>query len=583
MTKTLPAVLLLIAGAAARGQSRTFTTNQPPIPVGLEPTCVIAADVNGDGYVDLITADNGTNTLTILTNTGNGTFVFGTNITVGNGPACVVAADFNGDGKLDLACVNEFDDTLTVLTNAGQLNFVQIAVIPVGDLPYWLAVADFNGDGQPDLVCANSGTNTLTVLTNAGDALFIPSSTNTVGEWPFFVLAADVNNDGYPDLISANNFDDTVTILTNNGQGVFARASTSTVGSSPTSIAAVYFTGESRPDLKIDADVTGEAPTEVPGLARKAEEFGFDGLWAGETKHDPFVQVALASSATRSISLGTSVALAFTRSPTTIAQAAWDLQSASGGRFMLGLGTQVKGHIERRFGMKWEPPEPKMREVIQALRAVWRCWQTGQRLDFRGRFFRLDLMTPFFNPGPIPHPDIPIYVAGVNRRMFRLAGEVAEGLHVHPLHTVRYLREVMLPEVEKGLAASGRTRKEITVAAPVFAAVGDDESQVRAVREAYRSQIAFYASTRTYRAVMELHGWADVCDRLHELSVRGEWGRMSAEIGREILDEVVVEGAWSEIGRRVRERYGDAVDRVRLYLPFDGATRWRAVVEEFRA
>ena len=334
--------------------------------------------------------------------------------------------------------------------------------------------------------------------------------------------------------------------------------------------------------MKIDAEIMTGDLTEIPGLSKKAEAFGFDCVWANETKHDPFVQLALGASGTRSISLGTSIALAFTRSPMTIAYAAWDLQSVTGGRFVLGLGSQVKGHIERRFGMKWESPQPKMREVVLSLRSIWRSWQTGEKLDIQGKFFRIDLMTPFFNPGPIPYPVIPVYVAGVNRGMYRLAGEVADGLHVHPLHTARYLREVMKPEVARGLASSTRKRKDVSIAASVFAAVGDDESQIRNVREAYRSQIAFYASTRTYRALMEFHGWGDVCDRLHAYSVKGEWDRMGAEISEEILDEFVVDGTWGEIGKRIERRYVDTVDRVRLYVPFDGSPEWKTLVEGFR-
>ena len=186
--------------------------------------------------------------------------------------------------------------------------------------------------------------------------------------------------------------------------------------------------------------------------ARKAEDFGFDCVWVNETKHDPFILTALASSATRSVSLGTSIALAFTRSPRLRPTLPGILQNVTGGRFILGLGSQVKGHIERRFGLDWQSPQPKMREVILALRAIWNCWQKGDRLNFQGRFFKIDLMTPFFNPGPSKHPAIPIFVAGVNRGMYRLAGQEADGLHIHPLHTERYLREVMVPELSRGLA-----------------------------------------------------------------------------------------------------------------------------------
>ena len=335
--------------------------------------------------------------------------------------------------------------------------------------------------------------------------------------------------------------------------------------------------------MKIDAETAVGSPAEIPGLSKRAEEFGFDCLWVNETKHDPFLQLALASEHTKKISLGTSVALAFTRSPTTMAYTAWDLQNLSGGRLILGLGSQVKGHLERRFGMKWESPAPKMKEFVLALRAVWETWQNGAKLDFAGRFYRLDLMTPFFNPGPIERPRIPVYVAGVNQGMCRLAGTVADGIHVHPLHTVRYLREVMLPGLEGGLAKSGRRRDEFSVAASVFAAVGDTRREIESVREVYREQIAFYASTRTYRRLMDLHGWGDVCDRLHQHSVKGEWDRMASEVSDEMIGEFVVDGRWEEMGEKLVKRYGGLVDRVRLYLPFDGDPTWRKLVAGFRA
>ena len=335
--------------------------------------------------------------------------------------------------------------------------------------------------------------------------------------------------------------------------------------------------------MKLDAEIYAAQPGDVPSLASRAEEFGFDCVWVNETKHDPFVQLALAASATKSISIGTSIALAFTRSPTAIAHAAWDLQDLSKGRLILGLGSQVKGHIERRFGMKWEAPAPKMREVVTALRAVWNSWQTGTKLDFRGKYFKLDLMTPFFSPDPIDSPAIPIYIAGVNRGMCRVAGEVGEGLHVHPLHTVKYLKEVLTPALSSGVSKGGKSRADFSVAASVFAAVGADANQVRAVKELYRSQIAFYASTRTYRNVMELHGWGDVCDRLHAHSVNGRWERMPAEIGEDILKEFVVEGAWGEIGGLLKRRYAGLADRARLYLPFDGEETWKILVAGFRA
>jgi len=335
--------------------------------------------------------------------------------------------------------------------------------------------------------------------------------------------------------------------------------------------------------LKVDAEVAVSTPSEIGELARVAEEYTFDGFWVNETKHDPFVQLAMAASTTKRIDLGTSIALAFTRSPTTMAYAAWDLQSLSGGRLILGLGSQVKGHIERRFGMRWESPAPKMKEYVTALRAVWDCWQEGKELKFDGRFYKLSLMTPFFNPGPIEHPRIPVFLAGVNELMCRVSGEVADGLHVHPLHTPRYLREVVNPSLKLGLAKSGRKREGFSVSVSVFAAVGANSKEIAAVKEFYRQQVAFYASTRTYRRLMELHGWTDVADRLHDYSVTGQWDRMAGEVSDEILGEFVVEGGWGEIGGILSRRYRGLADRIKLYLPFDGSEEWKALVSGFRA
>ena len=335
--------------------------------------------------------------------------------------------------------------------------------------------------------------------------------------------------------------------------------------------------------MKVDAEAAVRSPADAAGLSRKAEAFGFDCFWVNETKHDPFVQLSLAAASTRKIGLGTSIALAFTRSPTTIAYTAWDLQGVSNGRLLLGLGSQVKGHIERRFGMQWQPPAPKMKEVVAAIRSVWRSWQDGSKLDFRGKFFQLSLMTPFFSPEPIEHPAIPIYIAGVNEGMCRVAGAVADGLHLHPLHTVRYLREVIDPALRKGAEDAGRKRGDVRVAASVFAAVGSGRAEIEKLKQLYREQISFYASTRSYRKVLDLHGWRDVGDRLHALSVKGEWRKMPAEVGEDMLAEFVVEGNWDEIGGVLKRRYGKLVDRVRLYAPFDGKTEWRKLVSGFRA
>src|SRR3990167_8996368 len=235
----------------------------------------------------------------------------------------------------------------------------------------------------------------------------------------------------------------------------------------------------------------------IPDDAGRVGALGYDCLWSSETQHDPFLPLAVAATVTSRIKLGTAIAVAFPRSPMITAHIAWDLQKASNGRLLLGLGSQVKGHNERRFSVKFESPGPKMREVVLALRAIWDCWQNGTKLNFKGQFYRFDLMTPFFNPGPIADPRVPVYIAGVNQYMCRIAGEVCDGLHVHPFNSPKYLREYVHPAVNEGLRASGRKREDFTYITSTFAVVGDTEQELRQARQSVRQQIAFYASTRT--------------------------------------------------------------------------------------
>jgi probable F420-dependent oxidoreductase len=306
----------------------------------------------------------------------------------------------------------------------------------------------------------------------------------------------------------------------------------------------------------------------IPDYARRAEELGFGALWAAETKHDPFLPIGVAAISTSRIALGTAIAIAFTRSPMVLAQMAWDLQKASGGRFTLGLGTQVKAHNERRFSVKWEPPGPRLREVVGALRAIWNTWQTKAPLDFRGKAYRFDLMTPFFDPGPIEHPHIPIYLAGVNPYMARLAGEVAEGLHIHSFHSARYLREVLHPAVAEGLRRAGRSRLDFSFRASTMVMVGDTRAEIEEQKQQVKQQIAFYASTRTYAAVLAAHGLDDLSPRLHAKSLEGDWKGMADLISDAMLEDFAVIGSWSEIGARIRERFGDLYDRTQLYPSF---------------
>jgi len=322
----------------------------------------------------------------------------------------------------------------------------------------------------------------------------------------------------------------------------------------------------------------------VPEYARKAEKLGYDCLWTSETQHDPFLPLAVAATATSSIKLGTSIAVAFPRSPMVVAYTAWDIQKASAGRFILGLGSQVRAHNQRRFSVKFESPGPKLREVVLALRAIWECWQKGTPLRFRGEFYNFDLMTPFFNPGPIAHPKIPVFIAGVNRYMCRMAGEVCDGLHVHPLHTPKYLREYVHPAVEEGLQTSRRSRDQFSYTTACFVIVGDSERERTANTETVRQQIAFYASTRTYEPVLAAHGWEEVGPELHQKSLEGDWKGMAALISDEMLDAITVSGTYDTIAGKLQERYAGLLDRVALYQPYEASlneSRETALVRQF--
>ncbi len=337
--------------------------------------------------------------------------------------------------------------------------------------------------------------------------------------------------------------------------------------------------------MKLDAALRDYDLQSVPGYARQMEAMGYDGLWTSETQHDPFLPLAVAATATSSIQLGTSIAVAFPRSPMVIAYTAWDIQKASAGRFILGLGSQVKSHNQRRFSVKFESPGPKLREVVLALRTIWECWQNETPLQFKGQFYNFDLMTPFFNPGPMAYPTIPIFIAGVNQYMCRMAGEVCDGLHVHPFHTPKYLREYVHPAVEDGLRASGRSRGDFTYATSSFVVVGDTERERAQNAEAVRQQIAFYASTRTYEPVLATHGWEGIVPELHRKSLEGDWKGMARLISDEMLTAVAASGSYESIGTKLRERYAGLLDRIALYQPYEVLVDERhsaALVRQFK-
>lgn len=333
--------------------------------------------------------------------------------------------------------------------------------------------------------------------------------------------------------------------------------------------------------MYLDTSLPPTSLAQVPAYARAAEELGFDTLWSSETQHDPFLPGALIAEHTQKLRFGTAVAISFARSPATLAYTAWDLAQASGGRFILGLGTQVKAHIERRFGMPWpDSVVGKLREQIAAIRAFWHTWQTGERLNFRGEYYRLSLMSPFFNPGPIEHPEIPIYIAGVNTGLARLAGETADGFHVHPFHSPRYLREVLLPAIAAGAEQAGREPQQVKIALTAFAATSPEEESFA------RAQIAFYASTPSYRPVFALHGWEEVAEQLSGLAARGEWGEMFGLVDEEMLGTFCVRAEAEALPAAIQARYWGLADHLALYMPFTPGEQdsfWRQFLRGMRA
>jgi len=320
--------------------------------------------------------------------------------------------------------------------------------------------------------------------------------------------------------------------------------------------------------MKIDAMLSRNV-RETEDDAAALEAAGYDGLWVGETEHDPFLQLLSAARATRQTTIGTAVAIAFARTPMTLASTSFDLALMSEGRFVLGLGSQVKAHIERRFSMPWSHPAPRMREFVMALRAIWATWQTGEKLSFRGDYYTHTLMTPFFSPAAHPYGAPPVYLAGVGERMTEVAGEVCDGFFFHPLTSERYLAEVTLPALRRGRARGGHEDLQgFTVTGPAFACVGRDDAELATAVQGTRSQIAFYASTPAYQGVLDLHGWGDLQPELNSLARAGRWSEMGDAIDDEVLHTFAVVGGPDEVGRGLRRRWGDVAGRITLYAPY---------------
>jgi probable F420-dependent oxidoreductase len=324
---------------------------------------------------------------------------------------------------------------------------------------------------------------------------------------------------------------------------------------------------------------------EMARRARELEDLGYDGLITAETSHDPFLPLVIAAANTSRIEIGTGIAVAFGRSPMTLANTAWDLNLYSEGRMMLGLGSQIQPHITKRFSMPWSHPAPRMRELVLAMRAIWSSWQDGTKLDFRGDFYTHTLMTPFFNPGPNPYGPPKVLLAAVGEKMTEVAGEVCDGIIIHGFTTERYVREVTMPAIERGLAKAGRARSDFQVSGPLFVVTGDDEKSFAAAEAGTKQQIAFYGSTPAYRGVLDLHGWGDLQPELNALSKQGKWVEMGNLITPEMLHTfAVVADKPEDVAAELSKRYSGIVDRCSFYAPYKSdPERWRSVVESLKA
>lgn len=339
--------------------------------------------------------------------------------------------------------------------------------------------------------------------------------------------------------------------------------------------------------MKVDYYFPPGPPETAVASAKQAAEIGYDGFFTAETQYDPFLPITHAAGAASDMEFGTAIAVAFPRSPTVMAMTAWDLARQTGGKFMLGLGTQVRGHIVRRFSSYWSgSPAPQLREYIEAMRAVWDSWQNGTKMKYEGEFYNLSLMTPFFNPGPISHPDVPVYIAGVGPYLSALAGETCDGFHVHPFHTVPYLDEVVLPNMGQAASDAGRSLDDVEIATTVFVMTGSNDQEIAASMEPVRQQVSFYASTPSYRSVLEASGW-DFGEKLTAMSKRGEWDKMSGAVPDEALEGVGVIAPIDDLAEAIKQRYDDRVQRIGFYtlgsVLMDDRDALRQVVGQLRS
>ena len=338
--------------------------------------------------------------------------------------------------------------------------------------------------------------------------------------------------------------------------------------------------------MKVDGGL-GFDLRKVPESAKELESAGYSGAWTAETAHDPFFPLLIGAEHTSTLELGTSIAVAFARNPMTLANIGWDLQTFSKGRFMLGLGSQIKPHITKRFSMEWSHPAARMREMILAMRAIWDCWQNGTTLNFRGDFYTHTLMTPFFTPAASDLEGFgppKIFLAGVGEKMTEVAGEVCDGFLCHGFTTEKYLREVTIPALARGREKAGKTMDGFEIVGPSFVVTGSNEKEMDAAATGTRQQIAFYGSTPAYRGVLELHGWGGLQDELNLLSKEGKWAEMGRLIDDEILNTFAVVGEPDRVAPELHTRYGDVIQRISFYAPYKSdPERWLPVIDALKS
>ncbi len=317
--------------------------------------------------------------------------------------------------------------------------------------------------------------------------------------------------------------------------------------------------------MKVDTTMVLDGqPAQAGDIAKTLEEVGYSGAFSFEGQHDPFLPLALAAQTTQSMELGTGIAVAFARNPMSLANLGFDLQQMTRGRFILGLGTQIQAHIEKRFSMQWSKPAARMKEMIQAIQAIWDCWQNGSKLRFEGEFYRHTLMTPTFSPPPCEHGLPKIFAAGVGPKMTTAVCEVADGFTIHPFNTEKSLAEITLPSINAGLQNNVRGREGFEISCNVIIGSGDTEKSLREAREKIRKQIAFYGSTPAYRPILACHGWEGLQEELNNLSKQGRWDDMTNLVNDEVIDAIAVVAPREEIAPRIRQKLGGIVDRVNL-------------------